>query len=71
LVDKRDFNTNMKIFKVPEASINSIYSKLAMRYSMYTRIFSNVCIAPDSAGVQQGRRPSRMPNRPPVLSLTP
>ena len=31
LVDKRDFNTNMKIFKVPEASINSIYSKLAMR----------------------------------------
>jgi hypothetical protein len=73
-VDKRDFSKNMRFFKVPEASINSIYSKLAMRHSMYTRIFSNACIAPDSTGVQQGRRSPQMPNRPLVLSppsLTP
>jgi hypothetical protein len=30
-VDKKDFSKNLKFFRVPEASINSIYSKLAMR----------------------------------------
>jgi hypothetical protein len=30
-VDKRDFSKNMRFLRVPEASINSIYLKLAMR----------------------------------------
>ena len=30
-VDKQDFRNNLKFFGVPEASISSIYSKLAMR----------------------------------------
>ena len=38
-VDKRDFNKNMRFFRVPEASINSIYSKLAMRtFDVYANI---------------------------------
>ncbi len=30
-VEKQDLSKNLKFFRVPEASINSIYSKLAMR----------------------------------------
>jgi hypothetical protein len=38
-VDKRDFSKNLKFFRVPEASINSIYSKLAMRtFDVYANI---------------------------------
>jgi hypothetical protein len=38
-VDKQDLNKNLKFFRVPEASINSIYSKLAMRtFDVYTNI---------------------------------
>jgi hypothetical protein len=36
-VDKQDLNKNLKFFRVPEASINSIYSKLALRlFDVYT-----------------------------------
>jgi len=38
-VDKRDFSKNMKFFGVPEASISSIYSKLAMKtFDVYANI---------------------------------
>jgi hypothetical protein len=38
-VDKRDFRKNLKFFGVPEASISSIYSKLAMRtFDVYANI---------------------------------
>jgi hypothetical protein len=38
-VDKRDFRNNLKFFGVPEASISSIYSKLAMRtFDVYANI---------------------------------
>ncbi len=38
-VDKQDFRKNLKFFGVPEASISSIYSKLAMRtFDVYTNI---------------------------------
>ena len=38
-VDKRDFSKNMRFFRVPEASINSIYSKLTMRtFDVYANI---------------------------------
>ncbi len=36
-VDKQDLNKNLKFFRVPEASINFIYSKLVMRvFDVYT-----------------------------------
>jgi hypothetical protein len=38
-VDKQDLNKNLKFFRVPEASMNSIYSKLAMRaFDVYANI---------------------------------
>jgi hypothetical protein len=38
-VDKQDFRNNLKFFGVPEASISSIYSKLAMRtFDVYVNI---------------------------------
>jgi hypothetical protein len=37
--DKQDFHNNVKFFGVPEASISSIYSKLAMRtFDVYANI---------------------------------
>jgi hypothetical protein len=53
-VNKQDLSKNLKFFRVLEASIRSIYSKIGMRSS-------NACIVPDSAGVQQGRRSPQMP----------
>jgi hypothetical protein len=38
-VDQQDFRKNLKFFGVPEASISSIYSKLAMRiFDVYSNI---------------------------------
>ena len=38
-VNKQDFSKNLKFFNVPEASIQSIYSKLAMRvFDVYANI---------------------------------
>ncbi len=38
-VDKQDLSKNLKFFRVPEASINSTYSKLAMReFDVYANI---------------------------------
>ena len=38
-VDKQDLSKNLKLFRVPEGSINSIYSKLAMRvFDVYANI---------------------------------
>ena len=38
-VDKQDFRNNLKFFGVPEASISSIYSKLAMRtFDVYANL---------------------------------
>jgi hypothetical protein len=38
-IDKQDFRRNMKFFGVPEASISSLYSKLAMRtFDVYANI---------------------------------
>ena len=38
-VDKQDLSKNLKFFRVPEASINSIYSKLAMKvFDVYANI---------------------------------
>jgi len=38
-VDKQDFSKNLKFFRVPAASINSIYSKLAMKvFDVYANI---------------------------------
>jgi hypothetical protein len=73
-VDKQDLNKNLKFFRVPEGSINSIYSKLVMRVLDVYANTLNTCISSDSTGEQQGRRPPKMPNRPSLWSppsLTP
>jgi hypothetical protein len=44
-VDKQDLNKNLKFFRVLEASINSIYSKLATRtFDVYVNIFKHMYI---------------------------
>ncbi len=62
-VDKQDFRKNLKFFGVPEASISSIYSKLAMRiFDVYANILKCMySTSHDSTGVQQGWRPLRTP----------
>jgi hypothetical protein len=43
-IDKQDFRKNLKSFGVPEASISSIYSKLAMRtFDVYANILKWMC----------------------------
>ena len=38
-MDKQDLSKNLKFFRVPETSINSIYSKLAMKvFDVYANI---------------------------------
>ena len=38
-MNKKDFSKNMKFFKLPEASIQSVYSKLTMRvFDVYANI---------------------------------
>ena len=44
-VDKQDLSKNLKFFRVLEASINSIYSKLVMRaFDVYVNIFKYMYI---------------------------
>jgi hypothetical protein len=69
LVNKQDLRKNLKFFNVPAASIESIYSKLAMRvFDVYANIFSNACITLDSAEVQRGWKLLQKPNRLQLLS---
>jgi hypothetical protein len=50
-VDKQDLRKNLKFFRVPETSINSIYSKLAMRvFDVYTNILKCMYITRFSGG---------------------
>ncbi len=50
-VDKQDLSKNLKFFRVPEASIDSIYSKLAMRvFDVYTNTLKYMYIIRFSGG---------------------
>ena len=72
-LNEQDLRKTLKFFQVPEPSIESIGSKLAMRIFDENGIFSNACIVLDSMGAQPGpalpqthNRP-RMPTPPPSL----
>ena len=44
-MNKQDLSKNLKFFNVPEASIHSIYSKLAMRvFDVYANIHKYICM---------------------------
>jgi hypothetical protein len=50
-VNKQDLSKNLTFFRVPEASINSIHSKLAMRvFDVYANILQNMYITKFSGG---------------------
>jgi hypothetical protein len=72
-VDKKDLSKNLKFFRVPEVSINSIYSKLAMRaFDVYANILKCMYSTRFSGGAT--RSEASLPNRPSLLSppsLTP
>ena len=55
-LNEQDLRKNLKFFQVPEASIESIGLKLAMRIfdELSTRIFLNACIVLDLMGAQPG-----------------
>jgi hypothetical protein len=68
-MNKQDLKKNLKFFKVPEANMQSTYSKLVMRvFDVY--IFSNACAVLVLTGAQRGRRLPQKPNRYPLLSTS-
>ena len=71
-VDKRDFSKNLKFFRVPEASINSIYSKLAMRtFDVYANILKCMYSTRFSGGATRSEASSDAQQTPCVVtSLT-
>jgi hypothetical protein len=71
-VDKQDLSKNLKFFRVPEVSINSIYSKLAMRtFDVYANILKCMYITILSGGVTRSEAsPDAQPTPCVVTSLT-
>jgi hypothetical protein len=58
-VDKEDLSKNLKFFRVPEPSINSIYSKLAMRtFDVYANILKCMYITGFSGGATRSETSS-------------
>ncbi len=71
-VDKQDLSKNLKFFRVPETSINSVYSKLAMRvFDVYTNIVKCVYNTRFSGGASRSEAsPNDQPTPCVVTSLT-
>ncbi len=71
-VDKQDLSKNLKFFRVPEASINSIYSKLAMRvFDVYANILKCMYITRFNGGTTRSEAcPNAQPTPFVVTSLT-
>ncbi len=58
-LDKQDLSKNLKFFRVPEVSINSIYSKLVMRvFDVYVNTLKYMCITRFSGGVTRSEASS-------------
>jgi hypothetical protein len=58
-MDKQELSKNLKFFRVPEASINSIYSKLAMRaFDVYVNVLNCMYITRFSGGVTRSETSS-------------
>jgi hypothetical protein len=71
-VDKHDLSKNLKFFRVPEASINSIYSKLAMKvFDVYANILKYMYSTRFSGGATRSEVSSDAQPTPSVVtSLT-
>jgi hypothetical protein len=71
-VDKQDLSKNLKFFRVPEASISSIYSKLAMRaFDVYANILKCMYSTRFSGGATRSEASSDAQPTPSVVtSLT-
>jgi hypothetical protein len=71
-VDKQDFSKNLKFFRVPEASISSIHSKLAMRaFDVYANILKCMYSTRSSGGATRSEASSDAQPTPSVVtSLT-
>ena len=71
-VDKRDFSKNIRFFRVREASVNSIYSKLAMRaFDVYANILKCMYITRLNGGATRSEASSDAQPTPCVVtSLT-
>jgi hypothetical protein len=71
-VNKQDLSKNLKFFKVPEASINSIYSKLAMRvFDVYANTLKCMYSTRFSGGATRSEdSPNDQPTPFVVTSLT-
>ena len=71
-VNKQDLCKNLKFFRVPEASINSIYSKLAMRvFDVYANILKCMYITRFTGGATRSEDSSDAQPTPfVVISLT-
>jgi hypothetical protein len=70
-VDKQDLSKNLKFFRVPEASINSIYSKLAMRvFDVYANILKCMYSTRFSGGATRSEASSETQPIPLVVTST-
>jgi hypothetical protein len=71
-VDKQDLNKNLKFFRVPETSINSIYSKLMMRvFDVYSNTLKYMYSTRYSGGATRSETSTdAQPNPFVVTSLT-
>ena len=70
-MDKQDLSKNLTFFRVPEASINSIHSKLAMRvFDVYTNILKYMYITRFNGGATRSEAsPNAQPTPFVVTSL--
>ncbi len=62
-MNKQDLRKNLKFFQIPQASIQSVYSKLAMRvFDVYANILKGMYSARHSGGsIRSGVSFSRNP----------
>ena len=64
-MNKEDFSKNMKFFNVPEASIQSVYSKLTMRvFDVYANILKCMYSSRFSGGSTKSEDPSEAQSTP-------
>ncbi len=71
-VDKQDFNKNLKFFRVPAASIDSIYSKLVMRgFDVYANILKCMYSTRFSGGATRSETSSDAQPTPCVVTSLP
>jgi len=67
-VNKKDFSKNMKFFNVPDASIQSVYSKLTMRvFDVYANILKCMYSTRFSGGSTKSEDPLETQSTPTAI----